>query len=374
MTFTKKVLTPPSKGQGMLVIKELHIPGYRKVIEAINEDANLHCFIAIHDTRLGPSLGGTRIYPYSTREEALKDALRLSKAMTYKSALTENGLGGGKGVIIANPHKDKTQKLLEAYAEVVHSLKGEYITAEDVGSSFEDMLIIKKKTPFVVGMPEGTSSGDPSPFTARGVFKGIQAVAYTLWGSNCLKNKTIAIQGLGNVGGKLAQMLFWEGANLILCDVHSEKTHHLANHLGAQVVSPEHFFSQKCDILSPCALGGVINDETISQLHCSAIAGGANNQLKDEESGVKLHKKGILYAPDYVINAGGILNVTTELEPGGYNPKKSLEKIERIYDTLLEIFKRSKDENKPTHQIADEMAENKLEHQIGKRKIPIKFE
>lgn len=374
MPFTNTFKKPVPKGNSMLVINELNVPGYKKVIEAINEAAGLHCFIAIHDLTMGPALGGTRIYPYGNREEALKDALRLSKAMTYKSALTENGLGGGKAVIIANPEKEKTEQLLLAYADVVNSLKGDYITAEDVGVSFEDMLVIKKNTPYVVGMPNEKSSGDPSPFTAWGVFRGIQAVAYTLWGSTSLKNKRIAIQGLGNVGSKLAQMLFWEGANLIFSDTHSPKLKELAHQYGAEIVSPQEIYKTKCDIFCPCAMGAIINEQTIPQLNCLAVAGCANNQLKDDEAGRKLQEKGILYAPDYVINAGGILNVTRELEPGGYNAKISREKIDRIYDTLLEIFKKSKEEKRLSSEIANEMAEHKLKHGIGKREIPIRFD
>lgn len=355
----------------MLNIKEIKIPHYEKVIEATDPDSGLHCFIAIHNTALGPSMGGTRIYPYNTPEEALQDVLRLSKAMTYKSALAENGLGGGKAVIIANPKTQKTNKLLQSYGEVVNSLKGLYIAAEDVGSDAQDMEIVRQKTPFVGALPTEKSSGDPSRFTAWGVFRGIKAVAKKLWGDECLRKKVISIQGLGHVGSKLANILFWEGANLIICDKDSKETHDHAMSYGGTIINTNNFVSTPCDILAPCALGGIINSESIPLLKCKAIAGCANNQLQIPENGKELQKRGILYAPDYVINAGGIINAATEFEPNGYNPAIARDKVNHIYDTLLQIFEIAEKEHKPTNQVADELAEYKLNHQIGKRQHPL---
>ncbi len=357
----------------MLTIKEISIPGYKKVIEAKNPEANLHCFIAIHDNTLGPALGGTRIHTYANPQDALDDVLRLSKAMTYKSALAENGLGGGKSVIIANPKKDKSPELLTAFAEVLDTFKGEYIAAEDVGTTTEDMMVIKRTTPYVCALPTDKSSGDPSRFTAWGVFRGILAVSKKIWGTHNLKRRKVAIQGLGNVGSKLANILFWEGADLILFDLDPQRVHDLCVMYGAESVSLADFFSCDCDILSPCALGGILTDETIHQLKCAAVAGGANNQLLTPENGKMLMERGILYCPDYIINSGGITNAAAEFEPGGYNPKRVRDKVNHIYDSLWTVFNRAEEQNKPTSQIADEIAEYNLQHGIGKRKEPINF-
>lgn len=355
----------------MLNIAELFVSGYEKVIEAIDREANLHCFIALHNLSLGPALGGVRIYPYTTREAALEDALRLAKGMTYKSALAEDGLGGGKSVIIANPHTDKTEALLLAYADAVNYLKGKYITAEDIGSTLEDMMIIQRRTPYVSALPIDKSSGDPSRFTAWGVLKGMQAVAQKLWRSKNLKGKRIAIQGLGHVGAKLAELLFWEGAELILNDLDKELLHHLALIYGAKTISSQEFHRVECDILSPCAMGGSINDATIPFMNCKAIAGSANNQLARPVDGLHLKEKGILYAPDSIINSGGIINAAAEFEIGGYNPKTARDKVDRIYDRLLILFNNADITNKPPSLLADELAEYNLKNKIGARTRPI---
>lgn len=356
----------------MLTIKEIEIPGYEKVIEGKDPARGLHCFIAIHNSILGPSLGGTRILNYASAEDALNDVLRLAKAMTYKSAIAQDGLGGGKSVIIADPRK-KTPELLHAFAEVVDYLQGRYIAAEDVGSTVYDMTTIRQRTPYVAALPSERSSGDPSRFTARGIFLGLQAVAMKLWGTTSLKDRTISIQGLGNVGSKLAEFLFWEEANLIVCDINSVHAHHCAHDTGAVIIPPEEFCDTPCDILSPCALGGVINAETVLKFQCKAVAGGANNQLQNSEQGKQLMERGILYAPDYIINAGGILNAAAEFESGGYNPRFVREKTNHIYDILLDIFHKSEVEHKPTNLVADELAEHNLKNKIGQRLSPIYF-
>ncbi|MEX1013455.1 MAG: amino acid dehydrogenase [Waddliaceae bacterium] len=358
----------------MLTIKEHKISGYEKIIEGINPEANLHCFIAIHSTKLGPALGGTRIYPYSSKEAALKDVLRLSKGMTYKSAVVQIGLGGGKSVIIADPKTEKSHALLHAFAEVLNTLKGDYLAAEDVGSNTDDMMVIREKSPYVAALPTKTSSGDPSPYTARGVFKGMQAVADHLWGHPSLRNKKILIQGLGHVGAKLSRILFWEGAELIVSDVDQESLEKISMLEGAVKVDPSLVFDVECDIFSPCALGGVLNKETISRLKCKAVAGSANNQLEELEDGARLYERGILYAPDFIINSGGIINASAEYEPKGYDPRFSRDKVNGIYDTLLEIFRRSDMEHKPTSVVAKELAEYYLKEEIGKRKHPIHLE
>lgn len=357
----------------MSEIREISIPGYKKVIEAIDRKAKLHCFVAVHNCTLGPALGGTRMYPYNTPKEALDDALRLAKSMTYKSALAEDGLGGGKSVIIADPAVEKTDALLLAFGEVLNQLKGLYIAAEDVGTCPEDMVVVRRVSPYVVALPNDRSSGDPSRYTAHGVFKGMQAVAQKLWGSPSLKGKRIAIQGLGHVGSKLAELLFWEGAELILTDIDMPLAKHLCYIDGATLVGTDEIYSVECDIFSPCAMGESINKKSIKKLRCKAIAGSANNQLAYPELGVELMQKNILYAPDYIINSGGIINAATEFEPNGYNSCIARDKVDRIYERLIMLFNKAEKENKPTSQVADEIAEYNLKHEIGKRKIPIKF-
>lgn len=357
----------------MITIKDVKIPGFQKVIEGIDLEIGLHCFVAIHDTTLGPALGGTRIYPYKSSEEALNDVLRLAKAMTYKSAIAQDGLGGGKSVIIADPEKQKNEKLLLGFAEVIHHLKGQYIAAEDVGSNTQDMTIIHKKTPYVAALPTKKSSGDPSRFTAWGVFRGMQAVSQKLWGTCSLKNKKILIQGLGSVGGKLANLLFWEGAELIFCEINEQRLQNQAILYGAEAVSTSEFMNYSCDIFAPCALGGIINEKTFHKIKCRAIAGAANNQLEREEIGDLLMKREILYAPDYVINAGGIINAAAEFDVEGYNPKTSRDKVNCIYNTLLNIFEKAEAEHKSTSAVAAEIAEYNIKNRIGARTNSIQF-
>lgn len=359
----------------MLTTKTLSIPGYQTVLEATDPDCSFHCFIAIHDCTLGPSLGGVRIYPYKNREDALNDALRLARAMTYKSAICEDGLGGGKGVIIAeeNYTPDRKKLHLQLFAEVLDSLKGQYIAAEDIGSSPEDMETIREISPYVAALCNDLSSGDPSRFTAWGVLRGIHASAQHAWGSPNLKGKKVFVQGLGHVGAKLAQFLFWEGAELIITDVDHHRLHREAMLTGAQTVPSDSYASVECDIFAPCAMGGVVNPSTIDQFKCKIIAGGANNQLINDEMGVKLFERGIIYAPDFVINAGGIINAAAEYNLGGYNPVEARDRVNKIYDTLLEIYAMCDAEAKPPSVIADTIAESKLKNLIGKRTHPIQF-
>lgn len=298
--------------------------------------------------------------PYTSRDEALADALRLSKAMSYKSALAGTGLGGGKSVLIGTPQKHKTKALLHAYGEALNTLQGAYIAAEDVGTTTEDMLIIRQKSPHVAALPEKKSSGDPSRFTAYGIYLGMQACAQYLFGSPSLKGKKIAIQGLGNVGAKLAHFLFWEGADLYYADLDEAHLEECSLQLGGTAVSLDEIFTIPCDIFAPCALGGILNENTIPNLHCLAVAGSANNQLANEEMGRKLFDKKILYAPDFIVNAGGIINAAQEFAPNGYDPHTARDKTERIYGLLTEIFERSKTEGIPTNEIANQLAEEIL--------------
>lgn len=356
-----------------LVIEEVIVPGYEKILKVSNKKTNLRAFIAIHNTALGPALGGTRIYPYEKSEDALKDVLRLSKGMTYKSAVAEVGLGGGKCVIIADPNKEKNEAMLLSFAEAIDSLQGQFITAEDVGCSLNDMAIIRKKTKYVTGLSHEKSSGDPSRFTAWGVLKGMQSVLKKLYGNTALEDKKIAIQGIGSVGMYLLDILFWHGAKMVIADVDSEKAQLVAKKYGVKVVDPKDIFKEECDIFAPCALGGILNDESIPLLKCKGIAGCANNQLQSEEYGDKLQEKGILYAPDFVINGGGLINVSVEIEKDGYNPKKAREKTNKIYDTLMSIYELAERNKTSTGKAALELAEYKIKYKIGKRKEPIYF-
>lgn len=348
-------------------IRELEIEDYESVVEVIDEASGLHAIIALHDTTLGPALGGIRAYPYSSFEQALEDALRLAKGMTYKSATVKSGTGGGKSVIITDNKKPKSPALLHAFAEAVNRFEGHYICAEDVGVSLADLEIISEVTRFAVGLPHPNSSGDPAPFTAQGTYRGIQAVCKELWGSDSVAGRTIAIQGVGAAGMGLARYLFWAGAKLIVADVNEKAAARAAKEFGAEVVSPSEILKVKCDIFAPCALGAVLNSESIPLLNCKAVAGTANNQLLTDEDGYALMKRGILYAPDYVINAGGLLNVCEEISEQGYHPTRALQKVHKIYDTLLEIFAAAKKKNKPPHIVAAEIADYNLEHEVGKR-------
>ena len=350
-----------------LQLEQIPIDGYEHVLKITNPSAGLIAIIAMHNTVLGPALGGTRIYPYASFESALEDVLRLAKGMTYKSAISEVGLGVGRSVIIADPKKAKSQELLLSFGEAVESLKGQYICAEDVGCNTEDVKIIRQKTKYVTGLPNANSSGDPSRFTAWGVFRGIQATAKTLFGSDSLEGKRVAIQGTGNVGCCLADYLFWAGAELILADADMSKAEKLACRYGCKTSSPEQILYTECDILAPCALGGILNDETIPLLRCSAIAGAANNQLLRDVHAARLRDRNILYAPDFLINAGGLLNVASELHEDGYSHSEARAKTHRIYDTLLAIYEIAQRNQESTQAAAIALAEYRLKYAIGKR-------
>ena len=356
-----------------LVIEEISIPGYEKVLKIINEKAKLKAFIAIHNSVLGPTLGGTRIYPYMHMDDALNDVLRLAKGMTYKSAVAGVGFGGAKCVIMADPCKDKTKALFHAYGEAIDTLQGKYITAEDVGCTVNDVMEIREKTKYVTGLPHEKSSGDPSRYTAWGTYRGIQSVLNKKFGSDLVKGRKIAVQGIGSVGLHLLDILFWNGAEIVIADVDAEKVNIIAKKYGAKIVSPDDILKEKCDVLAPCALGGVINDESIPLLRCKGIAGCANNQLLTDEHDTMLHEKGILYAPDFVINSGGLINVSIEVEKDGYNPIKAREKTHQIYDVLMSIYDLAEKNNIPTAKAAIELAEHRIENRIGVRTEPVYF-
>lgn len=355
-----------------LILKEIPVEGYEKVVVVTDERSGLKAIICIHNTTLGPSLGGTRIHAYPSFEAALTDAKRLARGMTYKSALAEVGLGGGKSVIMCSP-KNKTPEMLIAFAEAVDRLGGLYTCAEDVGCSLEDATLIGKHTPYVVGTASEKGSGNPSPFTAWGTYRGIQAVLQTLDGSTSVEGKTIAIQGIGSVGVPLAELLFWHGAKLIISDIDWEKTQRYAKKWGAVACPADDILSVECDILSPCALGGIINPQTIAQLHCRAVAGSANNQLLNDKDADLLKQRGILYAPDFVINAGGLINVSYEIVEEGYNPTKSRAKIDKLYEQLIRLFEISEQNNCSTHQAALALADYRLKYGVGKRQTAPRY-
>ncbi len=356
-----------------LVIEKLPIEGYEQVLKVTDTKAGLTAIIAIHDTTLGPALGGIRIQPYATFRDALEDVLRLSKGMTHKSAVGEVGFGGGKSVIIANPKTDKTAELLLAFGAAVDSLGGTYICAEDVGCTTADVNIIRRATRYVVGLDHSKSSGDPGPFTAWGVFRGIQATLMKIFGSPSPEGRTIAIQGLGNVGLPLADFLFWSGARLILSDIDPVKLERTALKYGARMVPPDQILKAECDVLAPCALGGILNDQTIPTLRCKGIAGSSNNQLLRSEHAKQILDRKIAYAPDFVINAGGLLNVSAELEEEGYHPVSAHQKIHRIYDTILAIYEISDRGGESTDSAAISLADYRIKYGIGKRVIPPTF-
>lgn len=356
-----------------LTLEEISVPGYEKIIRVLNVEVGLHAIICIHSSVIGPALGGVRIYPYSNEEMALKDVMRLAKAMTYKSLLSECSWGGGKAVIIADPKVDKTKELLSAFAEAVHQLKGEYICAEDVGCSPEDVLLISKTTPYVVGLPHEKSSGNPAVFTAWGAFRGIQSVLKKIYNSSELKGRKIAIQGIGAVGFELAMFLFWAGAHLIVSDLDQKKCLELQKFTGAVILPAEEILKAECDVLAPCAMGGVLNSCTIPLLRCLAVAGCANNQLLDDNDADELASRGIWYVPDFINNAGGLINVSQELEPGGYNPILARNRIDRIPDLLTTVYDIAEQNRFSTHRAALSLGNYRLKYQIGKRIEPPYF-
>lgn len=350
-----------------LQIEEIQKEGYHKILRIREPSVGLDAIICMHNIYMGPTLGGARMYPYANFEAALTDAMRLARGMTLKAAVAEVGFGGAKSVIIANPRTDKTEALLEAYGMAVEHLKGKYICAEDSGISAEDLEIVRRTNPYLVGLAQDTSSGDPSPYTAYGCYRGLQATAKRVFGSEDLKGKVIAIQGLGSVGARLAEALFWSGAKLIVADIDAAKVAKAAKKYGAQVASIHDIHSVPCDIFCPCAMGGGLNQETIPQLQCKIVAGCANNQLLEDKDADLLRDRGILYAPDFVINAGGLINVSYELDKEGYKPQKSFHKVGKIYDQLVAVFDIADKNGTSTHAAAFALAEHRLKYGIGRR-------
>ncbi|MGH9381278.1 MAG: Glu/Leu/Phe/Val dehydrogenase dimerization domain-containing protein, partial [Thermoanaerobaculia bacterium] len=336
--------------------------GHERVLLCSNPEVGLKAIIAVHSTTLGPGLGGVRMWPYENDEDALRDVLRLSRGMTFKAAAAGINLGGGKAVIIGDPKRDKSEALFRAFGRYIDSLGGLYITAEDVGTDVEDMEIILTETRWVTGVsPAHGGSGDPSPVTAHGVLQGIKAAVRQRFGEPELVGRSVAIQGLGSVGYYLAQDLREEGAKIFGADIDAEAVDRAVSELGVEAVPPDEILEVECDVLAPCALGGILDETMIPKLRCAIVAGGANNQLNQERTdGQALYERGILYAPDFVINAGGLINVYNELA-GEYNRERALRMTRVIYLNLMRVFEISERDSVPTHVAADRVAAERIE-------------
>jgi leucine dehydrogenase len=335
--------------------------GAEQVAFAADDETGLRAIVAINSTVLGPGLGGTRFHPFASERDALIDVLRLSRGMTYKHAACGNDLGGGKAVIIGDPRVVRSDALIRTYAQLVDRLGGRYLTAEDVGTTQADMDLIRTVTPYVTGTSESLGgSGDPSPATASGVLHAMRAVGDHLWGSDELRGRHVAIAGVGKVGSALARHLVEAGCRLTLADVRGDVANALASELGARTATPETIHEVECDIFSPCALGAALNEHTIPELRCAAVCGCANNQLATDDDGDRLARAGILYAPDYVANAGGVINIADELRDGGYDRERALRAVASIYDTLRAIFEDAARDRLTPAAAADRFAERRL--------------
>lgn len=346
------------------VLSDMSVYDHEQVVFCQDKATGLKAIIAVHNTVCGPALGGTRMWNYTTEAEALTDALRLSRGMTYKNALAGLNLGGGKAVIIGDSKTQKNEALFRRFGKFVNSLSGKYITAEDVGISTSDMTWVNMETNHVAGLPG--KSGDPSPVTAFGVYMGMKACAKEQFGSDSLSGKKIAVQGIGHVGEYLVKHLTEEGAKVYITDINEEALKRIAAKYKAQVVGLNEIYDLDIDIYAPCALGATLNDDTLNRLKCSIIAGAANNQLKQEDvHGKIIMQKGLIYAPDFMINAGGVINCYAEV--ANLSAEWAMAKSEDIYNTTANILKRSKENNIPTYAIANRMAEERIEA-LGKLK------
>ncbi len=365
MSAVKEIETPASTS----IFEMVGNMGHEQLVFCNDEATGLKAIIGIHNTVLGPALGGTRMWNYASEQEAVTDVLRLSRGMTYKAAISGLNLGGGKAVIIGDATKIKNEALMRRFGRFVDSLGGRYITAEDVNMKTKDMEYVHMETEHVTGIPEAMGgSGDPSPVTAYGVYMGIKASAKKVYGSDSLKNKSVAVQGVGQVGMYLVEHLVKEGAKVFITDINQEKLKLVAKNTGAQVVSMDEIYDLDVDIYSPCALGATVNDETIPRLKAKIIAGAANNQLQNEaKHGYMLLDYGITYAPDFLINAGGLINVGAEYY-GTYNREATLKQTEGIYDTCMRIFSLAEAEKIATQEAAIKIAEQRIEA-MGKVKL-----
>jgi leucine dehydrogenase len=349
-----------------LQITDIRVPGYERVVRGIDSESGLHALISVHDTSLGPALGGLRMWPYRSEKEALFDVKRLSRGMTYKSAVAQTGLGGGKAVIIGDPKVVKSEALYLAVGRLVDSLNGKYITAEDVNTSLANCETVRRATKYVSGLaPEHGGSGNPSPYTAYGVFLGIRAALGQVFGNDSCKGRSVVIQGTGAVGSALARRLAEAGATVYGADRNPGRIQKLETEIGLIPINEGEALLKKCDVFAPCAMGAILTDETIPGLGAPIIAGAANNLLLEPRHGRMLEDREILYAPDYVINAGGIINVSAEFRDGGYDEGVALTKIERIPQALRELWTIAKEERIPPSDAADRLAERILDEARG---------
>ncbi|MEE4241365.1 MAG: Glu/Leu/Phe/Val dehydrogenase dimerization domain-containing protein [Desulfopila sp.] len=335
---------------------ELYIDGYERVVRCDNTETGFTAWAAIHDSTLGPALGGCRVWNYGSDEEALTDVLRLSRGMTYKNALARLSLGGGKSVVRADLACIEREALFADFGRFIEYLEGQYITAEDVNSTLADMEVVRRQTSHVATVG---ASGNPSPFTAYGVFCAIEAAVRYRMKKKDLQGLRVALQGVGETGGRLAKMLSEAGCSIIVADINPQNIERLCNEIECEQADPEEIFTVPCDIFFPCALGGILNEQTIPVLHCAIVAGSANNQLLQEEDGEKLRQKNILYLPDYAVNAGGVINISCEMD-GIYDPERAKKKTAEIAHTITEILTVSEKEHLATNRVADRMVEEML--------------
>ncbi|MBP6534372.1 MAG: Glu/Leu/Phe/Val dehydrogenase [Arenimonas sp.] len=351
-----------------MVFESISKTEHEEVVFCQNKDAGLKAIIAIHNSVLGPALGGLRMWPYATEQDALNDVLRLSRGMTYKAAVSGLNLGGGKAVIIGDPGKDKSEALFRAFGRFVNSLNGRYITAEDVGIDVNDMEYVYRETEFVTGVHQvHGGSGDPSPFTAYGTLQGLMATLQAKFGNEEVGNYSFAVQGVGHVGMEYVKLLRERGAKVFVTDINAELVQRAVDDYGAEAVASEQIYDVDADVYSPCALGGTINENTLDRLKCQVICGAANNQLATNEIGDEVQRRGILYAPDYAVNAGGLMNVSLEID--GYNRERAMRMLRTIHFNLARIFEISKRDSIPTYMAADRMAEERI-NAIGKLRLP----
>ena len=345
----------------MNVFDRVPVDDYEQVVFCCDRATGLKAIVAVHSTTLGPALGGTRFYPYPSEEEGLEDVLRLAKGMTYKAAAAGLDLGGGKAVIFGDPSTDKSEALLRVYARHVDSLGGRYITAEDVGTTQADMDVIRRETRFVTGVSQELGgSGDPSAATAYGVLWAMKAVSRRLWGRTSLEGRHVAVSGVGKVGTCLVRHLVEERARVTVADVDPDAVERVVNHYDVEACQPEKIHALDADILSPCAMGGSLDSITIPELRCAAVVGSANNQLATPDGDELLHRLGVLYAPDYVANAGGVINIASELSPRGYHPGSAYEQVRRIFDTVTTVLDAAEAEGIPPGAAADRLAEGRM--------------
>ena len=351
----------------MGVFEAIGTDTHEEVLYGMDHESGLRTIIAIHNTALGPALGGTRFFPYDNEAAALRDVLRLSKGMTLKSAAAGLDLGGGKAVIIGDPATLRSERLIRAYGRVIDSLGGRYITAEDVGTTVDDMVLIAKETRWVSGLPYAQGgSGDPSPATARGVMASLRAIGERLWGTADLEGRRIAVQGIGKVGMDLVRRLTEVGAKTVVTDINPSAIAHAVETYGSTAVALDDIYDVDCDVFSPCALGATLNEETIPRLRCAAIAGSANNQLAVESDVERIVERGILYAPDFVVNAGGVINIAVETD--GYSADRAGVMVDRIYDNLVAVFETADRDGVNTHDAATRFAQRRID-ELGSVRI-----